>query len=128
AVPRRATRRDLRRALSATVFATAYDATESLFGPTSLPADTAAATPPLPGTAPLDSVPSPPQEPVAPVAAASGLGPEWLKLHGGASISGEPYRRDGVGSPTRPFHSGRVTPGLSLGLMQDRLRIPRTAL
>ena len=51
AVARRATRRDLRRALSGTVFATAYDSTESLFGPTSLPADTAAATPPLPGTA-----------------------------------------------------------------------------
>ena len=129
AVARRATRRDLRRALSGTVFATAYDSTESLFGPTSLPADTAAATPPLPGTAPLDSVPSPPQEPVAPVAAAaSGLGPEWLKLHGGASISGETYSRDGVGSPTRPFHSGRVTTGLSFGLMNDRLRMPLNAL
>jgi len=57
-----------------------------------------------------------------------GAGPEWLKLHGRASVSDEVYSRDGSGAPTRPFHSARVTTGLSFGLMGDRLRVPFDAL
>jgi len=135
AAARRATRADLRRALEGTVFAAAYDRSQAMFGP-SLPADTTApALPdaPAPGVETPAVEPSPLEEPAPPAPAPApapvqGLGPNWLKLHGGASISGETYSRDGVGSPTRPFQSGRVTTGLSFGLMNDRLRMPLNAL
>ncbi len=121
---RRVTRAGMRRALSGTAFAAAYD---SISG-AGLPADTTA-----PSVAPPSEVPSPLQEsvppPPAPAAtAAPGFGPDWLKLHGGASLSGEAYSRNGTGSPTRPFQSGRLTTGLSFGLMNDRLRVPLNAL
>jgi hypothetical protein len=115
------------------VFAAAYDSSQGMFGP-SLPADTTAPAIPdatVPGVETPATEPSPLEEPAPPAPAPApvpGLGPDWLKLHGGASISGESYSRDGVGSPTRPFQSGRVTTGLSFGLMNDRLRMPLNAL
>jgi hypothetical protein len=66
-------------------------ATDSAGAVLEAPADTAApATPP----------------PAAPEAAQApedrGLGPQWLKLHGTASVADETYSRDGSGAPTRP--------------------------
>src|SRR5712671_3124016 len=64
----------------------------------------------------------------APSTEAPGLGPNWARLHGTASVSGEAYSRDGSGSPTRPDRSGRVVTGLSVGVLKDRMRIPVSAL
>jgi len=82
------------------------------------PADTAAAVVPPPAPAPA-ATPGPEDR---------GLGPQWLKLHGTASVADETYSREGSGAPTRPFHSARVTTGLSFGLMNDRMRMPFDAL
>ena len=57
-----------------------------------------------------------------------GLGPQWLRLHGNASVSGETYSRTGSGSPTRPFHSARLSTGIGFGIMSDRVRVPLDAL
>ncbi len=119
------TRNEWNRALSQIVLAAAYDSSGSVFGPFPLDTSPPAVTPdtlitPEPLTPPLPDVAT--QQP------GSGFGPEWLKLHGGASLAGETYSRGGVGSPTRPFHSARLTTGLSFGLMNDRLRMPLNAL
>ncbi len=58
----------------------------------------------------------------------AGLGPMWARLHGTASLASEAYSHDGYGTPTRPDRSARVVSGLSLGLLQDRLRVPIDAL
>jgi len=80
------------------------------------PADTAAPATPPPAP---EAAQTPPDQ---------GLGPQWLKLHGTASVADETYSRDGSGTATRPFHSARVTTGLSFGLMNDRVRMPFDAL
>jgi hypothetical protein len=82
------------------------------------PADTAA-----PATAPPTPAPETAQPPED-----RGVGPQWLKLHGTASVANEAYSREGSGAPTRPFHSARVTTGLSFGLMNDHMRMPFDAL
>ena len=69
--------------------------------------------------------PAPPETSQQPV---EGLGPQWLRLHGTASVSGETYSRTGSGSPTRPFHSARLSTGLAFGVMSDRVRVPLDAL
>jgi hypothetical protein len=99
------------RALSGLFLAAAYDSTVG--GSETQPApDVAPATP--------EEAPATPGE--------GGFGPQWLKLHGNATLAGETYSRDGSGAPTRPFHSARLTTGLSFGLMNDRLRMPLNAL
>ncbi|HYQ88991.1 MAG TPA: hypothetical protein VEU09_05120 [Candidatus Binatia bacterium] len=90
-------------------------APDSAMAPLEAPPDTAAPATPPPAPAPEQA-----QE--------QGMGPQWLKLHGRASASDETYSREGSGSPTRPFHSARVTTGLSFGLMNDRMRVPFDAL
>jgi hypothetical protein len=92
-------------------------------GPTSAPDPDASGA----VTAPADTVATPEPAPAQPPAD-PGVGPQWLKLHGRASVSDETYSRDGSGAPTRPFHSARVNTGLSFGLMNDRLRMPFDAL
>jgi hypothetical protein len=73
------------------------------------------------GESPPSSISTPAMEP-------SGLGPNWARLHGTASLTGEAYSRDGSGSPTRPDRSGRVVTGLSVGILKDRVRVPVSAL
>ena len=58
----------------------------------------------------------------------AGLGPMWARLHGNASFASEAYSHDGYGTPSRPDRSARVVTGLSLGLLQDQLRVPINAL
>jgi len=91
-----------------------YAAADSVPAASEAPADTAA--------------PPPASAPEAARAPEEGVGPQWLKLHGKAAVSDETYSRDGSGAPTRPFHSARVTTGLSFGLMNDRMRVPFDAL
>jgi len=106
-------------------------------GSASLPASPAPAAPVAPVapdsvatevTVPMDSTATaPPPAPAAAAAAPAGFGPQWLKLHGTTSFAQETYSRDG-GTPTRPFRSGRVTSGLSVGLANDRMKVPVSAL
>ena len=120
----RASRADLRRALSGTLLAS-YDSTTVFYGPVAPSADTLT----TPAPAIEEPAPTPPEAlPPPGVPAEAGFGPQWLKFHGGTSASGETYSRDGIGSPTRPFHSGRMTSGLSFGLMNDRVHVPLNAL
>lgn len=74
-----------------------------------------------PGT-PVDPNALPPAEPEG------GLGPQWLRLHGTASLTSEAYSHDGYGTPSRPDRSARVVTGLNVGLLQDKLRVPIDAL
>ncbi|HEV8128717.1 MAG TPA: hypothetical protein VGQ14_03585, partial [Candidatus Eisenbacteria bacterium] len=64
----------------------------------------------------------------APSLEPAGVGPDWARLHGTASLYGESYSRDGSGSPSRPDQTGRVITGLSVGVMRDQMRIPVSAL
>jgi hypothetical protein len=64
----------------------------------------------------------------APSLEPAGVGPDWARLHGTASLYGESYSRDGSGSPSRPDQTGRVITGLSVGVMKDQMRIPVSAL
>ncbi len=92
-------------------------AQDSIGASVGAPADTA-----LPSVVPPPAPTADAQPPV------EGLGPQWLRLHGNASVSGETYSRTGSGSPTRPFHSARLSTGLGFGIMSDRVRIPLDAL
>jgi hypothetical protein len=97
--------------------------------PLAAPDSAGAVLAPADTTAPSAPPEAPPPSPAAaPGPEERGLGPEWLKLHGTASVADETYSRDGSGAPTRPFHSARVTTGLSFGLMNDRVRMPFDAL
>jgi hypothetical protein len=64
----------------------------------------------------------------APSLEPAGVGPDWARLHGDATLYGESYSRDGSGSATRPDQTGRVITGLSVGVMKDQMRIPVSAL
>jgi len=75
------------------------------------------------------AVVAPPPAPAAPPSSESpGLGPGWARLHGTASVSGESYSSDGLAIPNRPDRSSRVVSGLSVGVIQDQMRIPVSAL
>jgi len=69
----------------------------------------------------------PPPPPAAPTSE-SGFGPDWARLHGTASLTGEAYSSDGLASPNRPDRSSRVVTGLSVGVIKDQMRIPVSAL
>jgi hypothetical protein len=64
----------------------------------------------------------------APSLEPTGVGPDWARLHGDATLYGESYSRDGSGAATRPDQTGRVITGLSVGVMNDQMRIPVSAL
>jgi hypothetical protein len=64
----------------------------------------------------------------APSLEPAGVGPDWARLHGTASLYGESYSRDGSGAATRPDQTGRVVTGLSVGVVKDQMRIPVSAL
>lgn len=74
-----------------------------------------------PGT-PVDPGSLPPATPEG------GLGPQWLRLHGSTSFTSEAYSYDGYGTASRPDRSARVVTGMSVGLLQDKLRVPIDAL
>jgi len=103
----------------------------------SSPADTTGAAEAVEGgaTDPAATDPSaqavvtPAQPPVQPgTVPSTGVGPDWARLHGTASLNGETYSRSGSGDPTRPFQSSRVVTGLSVGILKDQMRIPVSAL
>lgn len=76
------------------------------------------------GAAPAEATPTT----VAPTVQPSGVGPNWAKLHGTASLTGETYSRDGSGSPTRPDRSAKIVTGLTVGVVGDRIQVPVSAL
>jgi hypothetical protein len=91
--------------------------------------ETAQATDAGPADSTAQAVVTPPPAPAAPPSSEStGLGPGWARLHGTASVSGETYSSDGLTNPNRPDRSSRVVSGLSVGVIQDRMRIPVSAL
>lgn len=71
---------------------------------------------------------TPPPAPAAAPASESGFGPDWARLHGTASLTGEAYSSDGLATPNRPDRSSRVVTGLSVGVIKDQMRIPVSAL
>jgi len=91
--------------------------------------DSTAVVPTVPEAVPSDGAPmEATPTAVAPTVQPVGVGPNWAKLHGSASLSGETYSRDGSGAPTRPDQSARVVTGLTVGVVGDRIQVPVSAL
>src|SRR5882672_1546356 len=91
--------------------------------------DSAAVVPTAPEVIPADGVPmEATPTAVSPTVQPTGVGPNWAKLHGNASLVGETYSRDGSGFPTRPDQSARVVTGLTVGVVGDRVQVPVSAL
>ena len=90
--------------------------------------DSAVSTPSVPEVVPAGAVPAETPTAVSPAVQPTGVGPNWARLHGATSLTGETYSRDGSGAPTRPDHSARVVTGLTVGVVGDRIQVPVSAL